>query len=31
MDLSTGGVNLDAARTAIINASTVPIGTVSVC
>ena len=30
MDLSTGGVNLDAVRTAIINASTVPIGTVPV-
>ncbi|MCH9714460.1 MAG: phosphomethylpyrimidine synthase ThiC, partial [Cyanobacteria bacterium] len=30
MDLSTGGVNLDEVRTAIINASTVPIGTVPV-
>ncbi|MEC8096753.1 MAG: phosphomethylpyrimidine synthase ThiC, partial [Cyanobacteriota bacterium] len=27
MDLSTGGVNLDEVRTAIINASPVPIGT----
>jgi len=30
MDLSTGGVNLDEVRTAIINASPVPIGTVPV-
>ncbi|MXY18525.1 MAG: phosphomethylpyrimidine synthase ThiC [Synechococcus sp. SB0676_bin_10] len=30
MDLSTGGVNLDEARTAIIQASPVPIGTVPV-
>ena len=30
MDLSTGGVNLDQVRTAIINASPVPIGTVPV-
>ncbi len=30
MDLSTGGVNLDEVRTAIINASSVPIGTVPV-
>jgi phosphomethylpyrimidine synthase len=30
MDLSTGGVNLDEVRTAIIHASTVPIGTVPV-
>ena len=30
MDLSTGGVNLDKARTAIIQASPVPIGTVPV-
>ncbi len=30
MDLSTGGVNLDEVRTAIIKASTVPIGTVPV-
>ena len=30
MDLSTGGVNLDEVRIAIINASTVPIGTVPV-
>ena len=30
MDLSTGGVNLDEVRTAIIDASPVPIGTVPV-
>tara|TARA_Y100001968_G_scaffold314434_1_gene339758 strand:- start:2048 stop:3448 length:1401 start_codon:yes stop_codon:yes gene_type:complete len=30
MDLSTGGVNLDEVRTAIINASPIPIGTVPV-
>ena len=30
VDLSTGGVNLDEVRTAIIDASPVPIGTVPV-